>query len=496
VAKKAQGAACTTASQCGTAGGCVDGVCCNATCGNTCLACSAALKESGADGECGPAKRNTDPHAQCGSETQSGCGQTGQCDGLGACQFYQDLKSACGPTVCSGNKVTGKVCIGQYQCGNDTQGIDCAPLKCSAGQCQACATGADCLDPTTTYCDTGDCKPRKAAGAACSAAEQCLSAFCVDGVCCETACNGQCEWCGDSAAPGTCVATQGAPKGTHPACSGTGACTGKCDGAKRDGCVYPDSATQCAPAKCVGDSVVSAATCDGTGVCAPGSQQACGSYACDSTAVSCKTSCTTKTDCRLGAVCDTSGATGACNTAGATCQGAYNVKAPDGTVSSCNGYRCVSGACQQQCGTTTDCATGYVCTGSSCVVGAPDAGVGSGGASGSGGSAAAGGTAGAAGRDASVGTGATAGAGGASATNTGGATGPDAGPSTSKGAAGNAGSATSKDSGGCGCRVPKGGGGRGTPLSVAVLALGIVAMRRRRGRARWADRDSMTRTGR
>jgi hypothetical protein len=509
VSKRSVGAPCGASSECaavGTGPGfCADGFCCDAQCTGTCQACSASKKGQGTDGSCGPIIAASDPDNECTADTKISCTQDGQCDGAGKCRLWAsgtDCSATPGANTCTGNKAVGKVCDGVGVCSLNTAGIDCAPQKCVNGACAACVTSADCLDPNATYCDSaGVCQPRKAQGASCTTSAQCLSTFCVDGVCCAEVCDKGCEWCGDTNAPGVCEpAPKGSPKSGRPACSGTGSCGAQCDGTKRDGCVYPGSATTCGAAKCQGDWVISAGTCDSSGGCAAGTLQDCGNYSCDSAAGACKTACTTKLDCRLGAVCDTSAGTGTCNATGAACQGAYNVKASDGTVSSCNGYRCVSGACQQQCGTTADCATGYSCTGSSCVA---DAGTGTGGASGTGGvaststggasatggatstggAASTGGTTGSAGSGASAGTGAATGAGGTTS-GAGGAspTGPDAGAAAAKGAAGDAGSATSKDAGGCGCRVPRRGSTGGAAPDAAWLVLALAALSRRRSR--------------
>jgi hypothetical protein len=507
--KKPIAATCQAKNEC-LGGSCADGFCCDTACAGLCEACSATKKGQGSNGACGPIVAGSDPDDECATEAVTTCGTTGSCDGNRVCAKYgsgTDCSATPGTNVCSGNKAVGKVCDGVGVCSLNTAGIDCAPQKCVNGACARCVTEQDCLDPNASYCDGGGvCQPRKAQGASCTASAECLSTFCVDGVCCAEVCDKGCEWCGDPNAPGVCeAAPKGPPKSGRPACSGTGSCGAQCDGTKRDGCVYPGSATTCGAAKCQGDWVISAGTCDSSGGCTPGTLQDCGNYSCASPAGSCKTSCTTKLDCRLGAVCDTSGNAGTCNASGAACQGAYNVKASDGTVSSCNGYRCVSGACQQQCGSNADCGTGYVCAGSSCVVGTADGGTASGGASGSGGAASTGGASATGGATSGGGTSATGGApgaggaagrdggsatGGASAgtgarAGTGGTTAPDAGSAVKwRDGGAKAGAAASGDNGACGCRVPKGGGGRGTPLSVAVLALGIAAMRRRSSRSR------------
>jgi hypothetical protein len=110
--------------------------------------------------------------------------------------------------------------------------------------------------------DTGSTKLPN--GAACSAASACVSTLCADGVCCESACSGQCEACGPQ---GKCAAVTGSPVGGRPACAGQGVCAGSCDGSNRQSCRYPAAEKQCASASCQGSTAYSSAVCDGTGAC-------------------------------------------------------------------------------------------------------------------------------------------------------------------------------------------------------------------------------------
>jgi hypothetical protein len=86
-------------------------------------------------------------------------------------------------------------------------------------------------------------------GETCSSGQECDSSYCVDGVCCETACTGQCEACDISpeyfpdldadVAVGRCVPTPAleAPRGGRPPCKDT-KCNGPhvCDGEERSYC--------------------------------------------------------------------------------------------------------------------------------------------------------------------------------------------------------------------------------------------------------------------
>ncbi len=369
---------CQTGSEC-TSGFCVDDVCCDSACDGICQACSGVLKQSGIDsGVCGPVRAGTDPGDDCAAEAQATCGQTGQCAGSSAkCALYP-TGTACGATSCVLNNTTGMVCNGAGTCYPET-----TPLPCESGK-YACLPDGDagvcttpcpghCASPCTQSSDCttagdvclgGACVAKRANGAECTQPSECLSSNCVDGVCCDKPCAGQCEACKQPGSEGKCVPVVKAPPvAPRPACSGSGACEGICDG-KVDGCTYPDNATTCGAASCSGDSLVPAPVCDGTGQCAQPTTQDCGDYTCDATAGQCNTSCTTNAECAGGRECNV--ALGACVEAGATCADEWTVKSVGGTLSSCGGYRCVAGKCQQQCSGAADCAPDYECSGSQC----------------------------------------------------------------------------------------------------------------------------------
>jgi hypothetical protein len=101
-------------------------------------------------------------------------------------------------------------------------------------------------------------------GAPCARAGECASRFCVDGVCCDSSCTGQCESC----ATGTCSPVSGAPVGNRPACPGSGDCAATCDGQNRTACVFPGADVTCGAPQCAGDAQVTYA-CAGNGTCHP-----------------------------------------------------------------------------------------------------------------------------------------------------------------------------------------------------------------------------------
>lgn len=77
-------------------------------------------------------------------------------------------------------------------------------------------------------------------GEPCQWNEGCQSGHCVDGYCCESSCEGQCEACDTAALEGSCEAVEGAPRGERSSCSTEEPASGGwCNGIVRDQCEYP-----------------------------------------------------------------------------------------------------------------------------------------------------------------------------------------------------------------------------------------------------------------
>jgi len=315
----AQGKKCNITADCMGGLTCTDGVCCNSACGASCEACSAAKKGQGADGVCGAvAPGQPDPRGICTSQAASTCGdEGGTCNGSGACTTWPNgtvcLAAACSSTtmVVKQETCTGGVCTPQ-----GTQ--DCTPYKCAGGACtSSCNMDTDCASGSD-YCNAShQCTLRIATGTACmvgGSPTQCQSGNCVDGFCCNTACNTQCQACSNAltgGANGTCTSVTGGtvdPSGTCatllPAtCSTDGKCVtgGACE-------VYA-SGTVCVTASCsTGTNMqTTQGACDGSGTCGGSSTSSCTPYVCGAT--SCLTSCpsndtTGDGSCATGNWCD------------------------------------------------------------------------------------------------------------------------------------------------------------------------------------------------
>jgi hypothetical protein len=174
-------------------------------------------------------------------------------------------------------------------------------------------------------------------GDACTGADACRSGFCVDGVCCQTACGGLCQTCAHPGAPGFCLSvSDGQDPRNDCAESPKASCQqdGTCDG--RGACrKFYRAGTICTEPACSGQAMLAlAATCDGAGTCAPGQTLSCEPYACAEGA--CRMACAGDTDCAAPRVCRE----GSC--------GRSPNGAPCTTGATCNSLSCVDGVC---CGT-------------------------------------------------------------------------------------------------------------------------------------------------
>ena len=142
----------------------------------------------------------------------------------------------CGVASCSGSCQSCNVAGHQGTCTVAAAGTE-VPGSCPG---QACGTG-------------GSCNAKN--GTACSSASACASGFCVDGVCCESACDGICVSCNRAGQAGKCSAYAAGSDPQKECGLGSGACRSTCNGA--GACDYPQYGTPCGT--CI--------ACDGAGAC-------------------------------------------------------------------------------------------------------------------------------------------------------------------------------------------------------------------------------------
>lgn len=184
-------------------------------------------------------------------------------------------------------------------------------------------------------CDgNGNC--RKATGQGCGGANECVSGFCVDNICCEDACSGTCMACDVSGMLGMCV---NVPTGQDDgACSGTQSCDGT-------GACKVDDGGACTPA--------TAAQCS-SGICA---DDVCCNNACTATCMACNVSGDEGTCINVPPGLDDDNATMTCTGASQSCDGMGACKKDKGAVcvmdSECTSGNCVDGVCCESACTTT-----------------------------------------------------------------------------------------------------------------------------------------------
>jgi hypothetical protein len=125
---------------------------------------------------------------------------------------------------------------------------------------------------------------------------------CVDGVCCDTECAGQCEACDVNGSAGTCIAITGTPRhGRTPCASDGSACGGTCDGVVGEACAYPT--VPCREPTCDDAIATLPADCDGLGACPEAQTVACEPFLCGAT--SCLEVCSSDDDCASDHLCAT-----------------------------------------------------------------------------------------------------------------------------------------------------------------------------------------------
>jgi outer membrane protein OmpA-like peptidoglycan-associated protein len=335
VCKPANGQACADDSGCAS-GHCADGFCCDTACAGQCEACDL----QGQAGSCLPVAGA--PHNDRVACASDGSVCDGACDGVNrtACA-YPDAETECRAASCGeGIATMAAACNGTGAC-PAPETVECGLYACGETDCNGdCQVDLDCA--AGSWCSAGVCAPQKDPASSCAADNECLSGHCADGVCCDTACSGQCEACDELDTAGTCVPVTGAPRNSRTPCAADGsACDGYCDGSSADSCAYPDLSVTCREAGCEDGVATLGATCDGTGVCPAVQVQSCGAYQCGET--QCLGDCAVDGDCAAPYWCSA----GICEPekeAGAGCSGANECAS-----GYCADGVCCNDACNGQC---------------------------------------------------------------------------------------------------------------------------------------------------
>ena len=242
----------------------------------------------------------------------------------------------------------GAACQSSADCdhgGACVDGVCCTQPSC--GTCERCDSSdrAGVCSPVVADDDPDTCANERTCnsagrcglvlGRSCNGAVECASGYCVDGVCCDSACEGQCEAC-DTAALGLCRPAKGKPRGGRPSCPGA-------DGSFSNLCETP---------ACDGTDANRTACAGKIGPCAP--------YVCAEQG--CSASCKVDTDCDPSATCDAKTARCRSN-ADAICVDDHTLfRGQDLTTVDCRPFACAGTACNAECTSIKDCAPPNECS--------------------------------------------------------------------------------------------------------------------------------------
>jgi len=307
-----------------------NGICCNESCTDICASCR-ALEQAVIPPEVTP-------------------------PGNGICSIVIDQTSV-NPQCAAGVELI-------LQCSNGEVDVadvlPCEPYICNGAsdQCaETCTNDAGCHEDH--FCVAPSCEPAFEDGIACTRDAQCLNDSCVDGVCCNSDCEGQCQACDILGFEGTCAQVEGeAPHGTRDACDGADAeCQGICESNPLK-CDY-DQTKECGGSECnMGTRDFGLCSLAIEGECA-GATEECAPFACDTDGTHCVTECETVTDCETGAVCRSDGTCAIVENA--ECVDDHTVADPAGSQTDCAPFKCGGAACLKACGSIDDCVDGLVC---------------------------------------------------------------------------------------------------------------------------------------
>jgi alpha-tubulin suppressor-like RCC1 family protein len=360
--KAINGATCSAGTDCASTF-CAQGVCCNSACTDSCYACTNALTGSSPDGTCAVVSSGlADPAEMCVAGAATSCGNTGHCDGKGACEKFGGsticLAASCGTS----GFTSASICDGKGNCVAGTT-TGCQGFICSATGCATtCAADGDC---TGGYCTAGKtCAATLSDGSNCAANDQCTHANCISGVCCATTCAGTCMTC----ATGVCkpVVAGGSSNG---ACAvGTTTCghDGNCDG--NGGCRYAISTVACGSASCSSGQLTPIGACNGAGACSTPAPSGCaGGVVCASGSACKAATCTADADCVSGLCLNSTCTAKAGN--GSTCSAADQC-----TSGVCADGVCCATTCGGTCQACNDTSNGHIVGTCSNVSGTPRTG--------------------------------------------------------------------------------------------------------------------------
>ena len=180
-------------------------------------------------------------------------------------------------------------------------------------------------------------------GLGCTSNSQCTTGFCVSGVCCDSACTGQCSTCNLTGSVGIC-----SPKANGTTCNDSNACT---------------SGETCQGGSCTGGTTVTcsgADTCHTVGACVPAT-------GCPAPVAKANgTTCNDSNACTSGETCQGGSCTGGTTV---TCSGADTCHTVGACVPATGCPAPIAKANGTTCNDSNACTSGETCQGGSCTGG-------------------------------------------------------------------------------------------------------------------------------
>jgi len=326
--------ACTGTGACG---GTCDGTSVSCTYASSAVSCVTGTCIGGVEngpaycngaGACGtaPTPKTCAPYA-CGTiACKTTCAAASDCDAASYCDATNKCvtkKKQADPCVAAAECVTGS-CADGVCCDTACEGacmscnVSGSVGVCTATACEDAGVTMDAAPETSVAVDAGadaiaetpapnwGATPKvESAFQKCTKNSECSTGFCVEGVCCDTACADRCHSCALLTSPGKCTLE---PIGVDlkNECGAALSCVGTCGPAGE--CVGAGQGTMCGRNRCTSASTgVGPAYCPGPGgKC--GTEEAvpfdCGAYVCEPAFGACVNACSSSADCARGYTCD------------------------------------------------------------------------------------------------------------------------------------------------------------------------------------------------
>jgi hypothetical protein len=176
------------------------------------------------------------------------CEEPEDCAPSTDCHRWTCRDNLCVPlNLASRTPCAGGLCSDDWasECVQCVVAQDCTSGYCFNHECFRCDDGIQNGNEDAVDCG-GECKG--CLGSFCSNAAECISGFCADGHCCNSACMDTCASCNNS--EGDCKSLPKYENDENPSCKGNSTCTGSgaCLGAPGTLCF---SEVECASFRCV-----------------------------------------------------------------------------------------------------------------------------------------------------------------------------------------------------------------------------------------------------